>query len=434
MFAALSSPWIPSLILIGLALAARQVRGNWLSPAAFIALVWTVYVFACLLLTDYVVHASGIWVIVLFVFSLQFGTVLAEGLAGASYSKGVIIEPEMLGVWEKRSLKFATIFAIVGLVGCAYLVFFSLEKFSLDFSGWDLLSLGHLWSTARYEQGELEPWSVRLMIMWVYPAVLLAGIGFALSRTRRQKWLTALPLVPAALIGTVFAARAGLLISLICWAAGFFAARYRQTCGRYKLFQRKLVLALGSLAISGFLFFVIIDAVRVYQGDSFEVGVDVPRLSKYFLGSVPAFCNWVHDPGDQEPTFGAYTFAGVFDLLGLKHREIGVYEEMQTLQGGEDTNIYTVFRGLIQDFTLAGASIFGVLIGIVAGAAAQSPSKKHLRSLLILAGYYAFALYSPVISLFVYNGLILAWLVAALVLGLRSRQSATESSMLPSPV
>ena len=52
---------------------------------------------------------------------------------------------------------------------------------------------------------------------------------------------------------------------------------------------------------------------------------------------------------------GAYTFAGVFDLLGIKQRQIGVYEQYETLAGGEDTNIYTLLRGLIQDFTLPGA-------------------------------------------------------------------------------
>ena len=131
---------------------------------------------------------------------------------------------------------------------------------------------------------------------------------------------------------------------------------------------------------------------------------------------------------------GAYTFAGAFDLLGIKPRQIGVYEELQTLAGGEDTNIYTLFRGLIQDFTLPGASLFGVLLGIVAGGAARSGSTSHGRNLLVLAGYYAFILFSPIISLFTYNGLILAWVVAALVLGFRTRQRAPETVMVAASV
>ncbi len=436
MLEALGSPWLPCLVLIGLAAAARQVRGSWLSPGPLVALVWAVYVSACLLLTDYEVYASGIWIIALLVFSVLLGTVLSEGLDGSSRRSrpNRTIERETLRVWEDRSLRFSLLFAIVALVGCVHLLFVSLEKFSLDFSLLDLLSLGHLWSVARYSRGELEPWSVRLLIMWVYPAVLLAGISFALARTRAQKWLSVAPLIPAALIGTVFAARAGLLISLICWFSGLFAVRYRQTGGTYALFQRKIVLWMLMLMISGLVFFVAIDSVRRFEGGSLEVTTDLPRLSKYFLGAVPAFANWVHTSKEQGVTMGAYTFAGVFDLLGIKPRQIGVYEELQTLAGGEDTNIYTLFRGLIQDFTLPGASLFGVLLGIVAGAAGRSGSTNRGGNLLVLAGYYAFILFSPIISLFTYNGLILAWVVAALVLGFRAHQRPLEAAMVPSSV
>jgi len=323
---------------------------------------------------------------------------------------------------------------MVALVGCIHLLFVSLEKFSLDFSPLSILSLGRLWSVARYHRGEVEPWSVRLLIMWVYPAVLLAGIAFALARNRAQKWLAIVPLVPAALIGTVFASRGGLLISLICWFAGLFAVRYRQSGGTYVLFQRKRVLSLLMLLISGLMFFLLIDALRGFQGDDLELSTDESRLSKYLLGSVPAFSSWVHAANEQEVTMGGYTFGGVFDLLGIKQRQIGVYDDYVTLAGGEETNVYTLLRGLIQDFTLPGAILFGVLLGIVAGAAARSRSTNYLRSVLVLAGYYAFIFFSPVISIFTYNGLILAWGIAALILGFRRRQRSLAARMVPSTV
>jgi oligosaccharide repeat unit polymerase len=433
MFEALSSPWLPCLVLIGLAVVARRVRGSWLSPGPLVGLVWSVYVGACLLLTDYKVYASGIWIIVLFVFSVLFGTVLSEGLAlrSSPSPRDRTSERETPAIWGTRSLRFSLLFAMVAMVGCVHLLFVSVEKFSLDFSLLDMMSLGHLWSVARY-RGEVEPWSVRLLIMWVYPAVLLAGISFALARNRARKWLAIAPLVPAALVGTIFAVRAGLLISLICWFSGCFAVRYRQTAGTYALFQRRLVLSSSALIIVGLLIFVGIDSVRRFEGGSLEITTDVSRLSKYLLGSVPAFTNWVHTSEEQEATMGAYTFAGVFDLLGIKQRQLGVYEEFQTLAGGEETNIYTLLRGLIQDFTLLGASLFGVLLGLLAGAAARSGSANHLRNVLVLAGYYAFIIFSPLSSLFTYNGLILAWVMAALVLGFRTRQRPLEAHVAPS--
>lgn len=433
MIEALASPWIPWCLLIGLTFSARRLRRSWLSPGPLVALVWSIYVGACLLLTDYQVYASGIWIIVLFVFSVLFGTVLSEGLdTRSSHPRAnCTMERETLRIWEKRSSRYSLLFAMVAFAGCVHLLFVSLEKFSLDFSLLDMMSLGHLWSVARYD-GELEPWSVRLLIMWVYPAVLLAGISFALAPNRARKWLAVAPLVPAALIGTIFAARAGLLISLISWFSGLFAVRYHQKGGSYALFQRKLVLLSFTFLIGGLVFFVAIDSVRRFEGGSLEVTTDLPRLSKYFLGAVPAFANWVHTSEEKEVTMGAYTFAGVFDTLGLRPRQVGVYEQYQTLAGGEDTNIYTVFRGLIEDFTLPGACLFGVLLGFVAGKAARSASTNHLRHLLVLAGYYAFIVFSPLGSLFTYNGLILAWGMAALVLGWRTRERTLETDVLPS--
>lgn len=429
---ALASPWIPTLTLIGLALLARQVKRSWLSPGPLAALIWAIYISACLLLTDYTVYASGVWVVALFVFSVIFGTLLSEGFGSSDWGRpeSGISKPEMLQAWDKRSLRFSLLFALIAFLGCIRLLFVSFAKFSVDFSLMGLLSLGHQWSVERYSGG-LEPWSVRLLVMWVYPAVLLAGISFALARNRMQKWLAIVPLIPASLVGTVFAARAGLLISLICWFSGYFAIRHRQTGGTYALFRKKFLILVSAIMVGAVSFFMAIDTVRIFKGGNLEVGTDLPRLSKYFLGSVPAFCDWMHGPKSQEITMGAYTFAGVFDLLGVKQRQVGLYERYETLDGGEDTNIYTLFRGLIQDFTLPGAIVFCILLGISAGYAASWEAKNQVGSVLILAGYYALIIFSPLSSLFTYNGLILAWLVTALVLGMRTRELVAHARLAP---
>jgi hypothetical protein len=61
-------------------------------------------------------------------------------------------------------------------------------------------------------------------------------------------------------------------------------------------------------------------------------------------------------------------------------------------------------------------------------------AKNQVGSVLILAGYYAFIIFSPLSSLFTYNGLILAWFVAALVLGIRTRERGLDTRMVPASV
>jgi len=408
------------MVLIGLAIAARQMRGSWLSPAAFVGLIWASYVVGCLLLTDYEVYPAGLWVIVLFVFSVQFGTMMTEGVSGNSKGEpgAEDFEGNTLLIWSDRSFTFGVLFALIATAGAVYLLIFSLEKYSLGFSPLELLSLGHLWSVDRYS-GEVEPWPVRLSIMWVYPAVLLGGVSFATARRRINKYMSFAPLVPAFLIGAVFAVRAVLLFSVVCWLSGFVAVRYLANRGTYALFQKRFVASMLALMVCGFAFFIAIDTLRVFEGgDDVGLRFDAPRIYKYFFGSVPAFSSWFHFARIPDPAFGAYTFSGVFDLLGIKQRQVGIYSEMQTLAGGEGTNIYTLLRELIEDFTLPGASLFGVLLGALAGNASRLRST---NSLLVLAGYYAFLIFSPITSLFTYNGLILAWVTAAFVLGYRAR-------------
>lgn len=427
-----ASPWVPTFVLVILALVSRGLRGSWFSPAPFVSLVWSIYSVACLLLTDYDIYPEGLWVIVLFVFSVQFGTVLSTGLRTVpSVAGGSKPDDASFEIWSGRSFFFCILFTVIALAGAVHLFVFSMEKYSLGFSFMEVLTLGHLWSVARYDRGEIEPWSVRLLIMWLYPAVLLAGICCASTHRKIHKRLSVLPLVPAFLIGTVFAARAGLLISGICWCSGFFAVRFHQNHGRYELLQRKLVFSFGALAICGLLFFIGIDTLRIFEGGG-DIGlrIDVPRLAKYFFGAIPAFSAWVHYAHSPGISWGAYTFSGIFDLIGVKHREIGVYGEMQTLAGGEDTNIYTLFRGLMQDFTLAGTCLFGLIVGALAGIASRTRSADLSVRILTLAAYYALIIFSPIISLFVYNGLILAWVVAALALGWPAQARTFESRSL----
>ncbi len=269
----------------------------------------------------------------------------------------------------------------------------------------------------RYEYGELEPWPVRLTIMWVYPAALLGGIASAASKSGRTKLWTLSSFLPALLVGFVVAARAGVLMSLICWFSGYFGVKHWQSNGTYPLFRRRLLLQLAALGVAAVVLFVFVDAMRQSKdAQSFQLALDLPRLLKYSFGSLAAFSSWFHQYKADRATFGAYTFGGIFDLLGIKQREIGLGLQLMALPGGEETNIYTALRSLIEDFTLLGAVFVAFVASFVSGILLSCPSRRIWTPILFASGYYAFILCSPLTSLFTYNGLVLAWLVAAIIL------------------
>src|SRR5207302_45054 len=110
------------------------------------------------------------------------------------------------------------------------------------------------------------------------------------------------------------------------------------------------------------------------------------------------------------------TFAGAFDLLGLRGRVIGTYTNYVNTIASENTNIFTMFRGLIEDFTLLGAAAVCGLFGYLSGKTYSSPSCRPWF-ILGLSAYYAVALFSPLFSFFSTNSPIFAFVVAAIVLG-----------------
>jgi len=427
----LASPWIPTAVLVLLALAARLLSRSWLAPSAFVALLWSAFVWISMLAADYPIYASAIWLIVLLVFVLQLGAFIGESIHCERPSRMIREEREASneGTLNRRVLRCSALLSIIALGGAAYFVFWSLRRFDLPVSLISFFELGHLLSVQYAEYGDIEPWLVRLTIMWVYPAALLGGIAFASAASRKTRLLSLWPFLPSLLVGSIVAARSGVLFSFICWISGYFGLRNWQSNGRYPLFRRRLVLVLAVLGVAVVILFVLVDALR-QSGDeqTVELALDSQRFVKYTFGSLSAFSSWFHQYAPGNSALGAYTFGGILELLGMHRREIGLYENFVTLSGGLETNIYTVFRGLIEDFTLAGAVSINLVVGIISGMLLSFPSQKTWTPIVFGSAYYAFILGSPITSIFTYNGLLLAWVIGALVLRSHFRSAGIRIS------
>jgi oligosaccharide repeat unit polymerase len=411
--------WIPVGLLWVLTFVERLRSSSWISPGAFTGLFAATFVTIPMLLTDYPVDVWALWVILLFVGSFQIGTFHGESLAGSGND---VVAPlcrnQELRQVARRARRFSILFSTIAFAGSLYFVFWSFWRFDLPPTPFSFLELGHLWSVQRYEYGELEPWAVRLAIMWVYPGALLGGVAFSGAEGRRERLWCFVSFLPAFLVGTIVAARAGLLISAVCWLSAFLAMKHWQSDGHFKLFRKQFLVSIGLLLCSFVVLFLVLDAIRQFEGteNGIELSFDLPRLAKYAFGYLAGFSSWIHSGPSQSPTIGAYTFGGVLDLLGIHSRQVGLYEDYVTLPGGETTNIYMLLRGLIEDFSLGGALLLTWGFGLMVGFLSNRPRRAASVSVLILAGAYALVLWSPVVSVFTYNGPILAWLVAGVVL------------------
>ena len=412
----IESPWLAYAMLVLVTVVARLRCGSWFAPAAFVGLVWSFFTGASLLVVDYAVPGRGLWMLVLLVVAIQFGALIARELQPPSRSS---LRPGWDNVFDVLIVpcrRYSLLCTAVAFAGCIYFLFTSLDDFGLPFTTLGVLEVGARWRTLRYDDA-LEPWSVRVLITWLHPAALLGGILFACSRKRLDRASAIVSLLPAVAYGVLTGARGPILLGLTCWIGGYVATLCIQTRRRMAMFsaRRLALLVLAAAAMVGM--FVFIDAAKnVSWNQDFELDANEQRLDDYLFGSPAAFAGWYAHADIEDVEWGGRTFAGEFDMLGFRRRAVGAYSENSNVVGTELTNVYTLFRGLIEDFTEIGAVLVAVSIGGFAGWMYRLRFKNALGAVFWLSAFYSAFLFSPLVSLFSFNGATLAWVVAWFVL------------------
>jgi oligosaccharide repeat unit polymerase len=186
---------------------------------------------------------------------------------------------------------------------------------------------------------------------------------------------------------------------------------------RFRLLNRNILIVAVICAIAGTALFIVTDAIRSRSEDQgVVIAADPGRMKAAAFGYLSAFSQWMSGYRPDGLGLGVYTFGGLLDLAGLHPRAFGVYMSSVTLSGMEESNVYTAFRGLIEDFSFPGAMVICAGLGAVCGYGYGQLRRGRMRWALGLSAFYAFVAWSPLGSLFVYNGLILAWCVAAVLL------------------
>ncbi|MGB0038520.1 MAG: O-antigen polymerase [Terriglobales bacterium] len=417
MIDAIASPWLPYAVLLIVTAAARLLCESWFAPAAFVGLVWSFFIGVCLFVVEYPIPGRGLWMLVLLIVAIQLGALIVHQLYSRSRGSVHAASAREFDSLIAPCRCYGLLCTVVALAGCVYFLFTSLEEFGFPFTWVGVLEVGARWTLLRYDD-VFEPWSVRLLVMWLHPAALLGGILFACSSKRLDRVIGAATLLPAFAYGMLTAARAAILLGLTCWIGGYVSTLCVRSHGRLHLFSAKRLtsLLLAAACILGM--FAAIGGVRDskwYQ--AFVLDFQESKILAYMFGSPAAFAGWWSaTSGSSSLEWGARTFAGEFDMLRIKTRTIGAYTGMaNVVMGAEESNVYTIFRGLIEDFTPFGAVLISACIGGLASWKYLTSSGNVRSALFWLSAFYATFLFSPLFSFFSFNGVMLAWVVGWLV-------------------
>ena len=150
-------------------------------------------------------------------------------------------------------------------------------------------------------------------------------------------------------------------------------------------------------------------------------------LKVWFAGNISAFSYWYDNFHGQLLTFGQFTFGGIFEQLNLSRREVGIYTVSYDANDRMVfTNIYTLFRFLIDDFGYIGTSFFMLGLGFISKKLFLISRNNHIAPMAILGGILAFLLFSFISSVWAYNTVFFAWLMFVFICFLLENKHAAQ--------
>lgn len=406
---------LATIVMGGVAAVAKGLTRDWLHPATVFTVLWAC---ACglpvLIAPGIITSGSGaLWIL------LNAVIVTVGGVGGTAFANRgrrrfarmtpTRPRPQALSHSALRVLAVACL-----LLGVLYVfLWLQMQGFVVAQVG-DVDDVGRIardMSVQRYStMGQATTLLVQVLLSVFYLAPLLGGTLFVRRRNALDTSVALLCMVPSLAAFALQSTRSSVLFGGTMWATGYMTTRvyYGLKSRRVRVFA----LGLGVLAVPLLL-------VLIAAGDALRLGA-VPtatdlggamltdRVKTYMCGHVAALSIWLDDTklSDLQPALGRYTLAGLYELIRPGSRVSGIVEGVVDLPTGS-TNVYTVFRGVIEDTTLPGSLVVMLVLSFCGGIAYCRVLEGKERWICVLAASYAGTLVA-LTSIFNYNSILLA--------------------------
>lgn len=374
-----------------------------LEPAGVFALIWLVSIPAVLLLQEYIVlRLYGILFIVVCLIAFMAGTIFCDSFYHPQRQE------VCLTFRKSRAFPLLLILLVGALVNPVYSIVqhgFSLRAL-LDMR--ELLEMNKGISEDRYAGAEVHDMFGQFFLIFCYAAPLIGGFCYR-QVGRLTKTVCVLTLLPGMVIALTQAMKMGMITGFVLWFAGYLVCSF--SYGLPLKIRPKKVASFFAILLG---FFAVLFFSMVFRtGEVSERTIlDISeKFVTYALGHFHCFDIWYTSYEPWNNSFGTKTFMGISNVLGLEERTQGVYAEFHQIgQNGYYgiSNIFTIFRSLIEDFGEVGTVVVMLLMG-----ALTKLSQKDLESgncvflnQVTTTAAYAYLLWSFATSFFAYTSYI----------------------------
>ena len=387
---------------------ARKITGTWLSPGSFFAISWSFFLIVPLLFApEFKVDLLGIWFIAILSMACAAGSVIAY--KPPSIDSLVSNEPNKTN--PSHLFHPLWVLILISFGGVILLFRHALNTYNFGYYSMGWVSIPNLIAVDRYSGYINYPFIIKYSLYCIYPANLLGGLLLSVRQISfKMKALTVMPLLLALVLGIIEGARTSILLGLVLFFSAWMSgAMINDPHFNKKKPYLKIAISSGGLILGFTAFFVLIQWLR--QGmDSIIIDLLIDRIRAYFFGYLAAFTQWIGTIDSPNLSGGLTTFAGPFNLLGVMERSLGFYDPAN-ISLGISTNIFTALRGLVIDFSIPGSILIAFIVGFFLQLSYQRGISGTIINTLPISIFYAFTLYSPLISIFHYNSILFSWIV-----------------------
>lgn len=415
----------PVITILASALMARKITGTWLSPGSFFAISWSFFLIVPLLFApEFKVDLLGIWFIAILSMACAAGSVIAY--KPPSIDSLVSNEPNKTN--PSHLFRPLWVLILISFGGVILLFRHALDTYNFGYYSMGWVSIPNLIAVDRYSGYINYPFIINYSLYCIYPANLLGGLLLSVRQISfKMKALTVVPLLLALILGIIEGARTSILLGLVLFFSAWMSgAMINGSNHNYNKSYFKMAFSGGALMITFTVFFVLIQWLR--QGmDSIIVDLLIDRIRAYFFGYLAAFTQWIGTIDSPNLSGGLTTFAGPFNLLGVMERSLGFYDPAN-ISLGISTNIFTALRGLVIDFSIPGSIFIAFIVGFFLQLSYQRGISGTIINTLPISMFYAFTLYSPLISIFHYNSILFSWIVIFFPLRFSRNESLAYNS------
>lgn len=398
---------VAALISVLIVLVARRATGSLAHPATLFCAYW-----------------SALLVLLTFVFTgltpaPRVSLLITMTMLGALLAVGISPSAAQSTLWRIDAARWLYTFVLasaIAIVAAAVLTQMANGVSVRSLVSFEVLSqAARRITTLRYSGDLNAPASATLLLGIGYAGAMASAFARRLATTPLSQGLVlTAPALAATYYTATTTARAPFLIATCITAASWFVAWAVEAGGRPRLRpKQQFSLIVAALAVLGV--FASATFLRAGSTGADARGLVIDRIGVYAVGSLPALESRLDEP---EPLYlGRLLFEGVLSLFEPDAEIYATHPPFVTIGDGLQTNVFTSFWALSEDFGLPGALALSIIFVLVAAAALRAAVVKgSMPAASVYVMWAAFTFFSQTTLIFSFTNVLFAFILGSVVL------------------